>query len=464
MDNREVREVWDFCLQKIAERLDETTFRTWFRQIEPLSFDGEKLILCVPSDFFAEYLDSNFGGLLQEVFTLAFGKMIRLIYSFQNQVLSKDNVAGKPATIDAVSPDILQYAEIEKATADVSKTGWRPNLISHFYFENFSQGESNKVPLALAQAVCEKPGHPSMNPFFIFGPPGVGKTHLMNAIGWQIVKMHPEKRVLYISTSQFLDQFTAASRNHKVSDFMRFYQQVDVLLIDDIQGLAGKEKTQDAFFDIFNHLFNLQKQIVMTCDKAPSSLSGMHERLVSRIRGSLSTEITRPDTELRRTILENKMHKEGVQLSPEVIDYVVKYVDTNVREIHGTVLSLIFNATISGKEITLEYAKDVVKSTCGREEREVNMEHIQKIVCEQFEVKPQDIQSKSRRQDIVQARQLVMFFTKKYTSDSLSVIGESLGGRKHTTVMHACQVISDTISVNPKFASKVASIEHLLRA
>lgn len=463
MEQNNVIEVWDACLKRFEALIEPKAFGTWFLPIKPLRLDGASLTVQVPSAFFCEYIEAKFMAEIRLVLPEVLGKEAKLHYQAVVDSSSSNTSSGSISSTSSLKGEFSKSEAILEKEQKVLPNTWQTHLIPQLFFDKFCQGESNQVPVALAQTICESPGNPSMNPFFLYGPPGVGKTHLMNAIGWTIAQKYPEKRVLYISTSQFLDQFAAASRNHKVGDFMRYYQQVDVLLIDDIQGLAGKEKTQDAFFDIFNHLFNLQKQIVMTCDKAPSFLSGMHERLVSRIKGSLSTEISRPDPQLRRKILEYKMDIEGVSLSKEVLDFVVKHVDGNVRELHGVLTSLVFNAAVTGREISLPYAQEIVRQTVRIEDREVNIERIQKIVCDLLHVNLQDLQSKSRRQDIVQARHLVMFLSKKYTTDSLSAIGETLGGRSHATVLHGCQTVSNTISINPQFASTVANIESQLR-
>lgn len=316
------------------------------------------------------------------------------------------------------------------------------------------------VSYTLAKHISQKPGMLTYNPFFVYGAPGVGKTHLINAIGWEILKLHPEMRVLYISSDTFLQQFTSASCNHKTDDFTHFYQQVDVLLIDDIQGLIGKEKTQIAFFQIFNHLFQLGKQIVLSCDKPPVDLQGMHERLASRISGSCTTQIDRPDEELRRNVLHQKMERESVRLSEDVVNYIAKSVTGNLRTLEGTISTLLAHSVARGvKEINLKFAREIISLNVRIDEPDLTLDRFVTLVSDRLGITIDEMRSKSRKQEIVMARQIVMYLTHKYTDEPLTAIGQMLGGRTHATVLHSCKVVEEQMEQNRLMKSTIRDIE-----
>lgn len=450
-------EVWSAALLLFKQRLEERSFNTWFRPIVPVSCVGSTLTIRVPSNFFIEYIEKNYSYLFAEVLTRLLGSGARLKYIAP--IDSSTPLAGAGSMTTLSRSDAGGNLNVELAPTQ-NTIGWKHNLIENFTFDTFIESDSNKVSRTLACHISEKPGMNTYNPFFVYGAPGVGKTHLINAIGWEIVRKRPEMKVLYISSDTFLQQFTSASCNRKTDDFTRFYRQVDVLLIDDIQGLIGKEKTQVAFFQIFNHLFQLGKQIVLSCDKPPVDLQGLHERLASRISGSCTTQIDRPDEELRRNVLHQKMEQESVKLSEDVVNYIVKSVTGNLRTLEGTISTLLAHSVARGvREIDLKFAHEIISLNVRIDEPELTLERFMELVSKQLDITPEEMRSKSRKQEIVMARQIVMYLTHKYTDEPLTAIGEMLGGRTHATVLHSCNVVEDQVENNRLMKSTIEEVE-----
>ena len=313
-------------------------------------------------------------------------------------------------------------------------------------------------------AVSNDPGKTTFNPLFIYGPSGVGKTHLCHAIGQRIRQMHPEKRVLYVSAHRFRIQYTDAVIKNTSNDFLNFYQSLDVLILDDIHELVGLNKTQMAFFHIFNNLHQLGKQLVLTADKAPVDMQGLEERLITRLKWGLTAELGRPDAELRRTILRNKIEAEGLVLSDEVFNYIVDHVTENIRDLEGVLVSLMANSLINNSPVDMALAQRVVGQTVRVENKELSIEKIQEKVCRFFNLEESLVQTPSRKREIVQARQITMFLAKKYTSASFSRIGKVVGGKDHATVLHACKTVKDQMDINKNFRSTVEAIEETLRS
>lgn len=450
-------EIWSAALSLFKQRLEEKAFNTWFLPIEPISCIDSTLTIRVPSNFFIEYIEKNFSHIFADVLTRIMGPAARLRYIAPiDSSVRRDN-SGSITTLS--HPENAGRTEVQPSVK-TNTIGWKHNLIENFTFDTFIESASNMVSYALAKHISQKPGMLTYNPFFVYGAPGVGKTHLINAIGWEILKLHPEMRVLYISSDTFLQQFTSASCNHKTDDFTHFYQQVDVLLIDDIQGLIGKEKTQIAFFQIFNHLFQLGKQIVLSCDKPPVDLQGMHERLASRISGSCTTQIDRPDEELRRNVLHQKMERESVRLSEDVVNYIAKSVTGNLRTLEGTISTLLAHSVARGvKEINLKFAREIISLNVRIDEPDLTLDRFVTLVSDRLGITIDEMRSKSRKQEIVMARQIVMYLTHKYTDEPLTAIGQMLGGRTHATVLHSCKVVEEQMEQNRLMKSTIRDIE-----
>jgi chromosomal replication initiator protein len=308
-------------------------------------------------------------------------------------------------------------------------------------------------------AVANKPGGTSFNPLLIYGGTGLGKTHLSHAIGIEIKNTHPNKTVLYVPSDKFMNQFVDAVKNNSTNDFIHFYQMIDVLIIDDIQFFAGKERTQDVFFHIFNHLHQNNKQIILTSDKPPVDLQGMEQRLLSRFKWGLSADLQTPDLETRIAILKNKMYLDGIELPNEIVEYVAMSITTNIRELEGAYISIIAQSSLNKKPITLELAKQMVDKFVKNTVHEISIDYIQKVVCDYFDLPLDVLKSKTRKREVVQARQLAMYFSKNMTKSSLSNIGIHCGGKDHATVLHACRTVNNLMETDKKFKTYVSDIQ-----
>ena len=331
-------------------------------------------------------------------------------------------------------------------------------LNPNYTFENFLEGDSNRLARNAGIAVSNKPGGTSFNPLLIFGGVGLGKTHLAHSIGIDIKEKYPERTVLYITAEKFTQQYIEAIKKNNRNDFIHFYQIIDVLIVDDVQFLSGKSGTQDVFFHIFNHLHQNGKQVILTSDKAPVDMQDIELRLLSRFKWGLSAELQNPDFETRVSILNNKLYRDGVTMSEEVIDYVAKNIKTNVRELEGAIISLTAQASFNRKEITISLAKEIVEKFVKNTKREVSIDYIQKTVSDYFQMEVSTLQSKTRKRHIVQARQLAMFFAKKFTKASLASIGSQIGKRDHATVLHACKTVDNLSSTDKQFRKYVEDL------
>jgi len=331
-------------------------------------------------------------------------------------------------------------------------------LNPNYNFENFLEGDSNRLARSAGMAVANKPGGTSFNPLLVFGGVGLGKTHLAHAIGVEIKDKYPERTVLYISAEKFTQQYIESVKKNTRNDFIHFYQLIDVLIIDDVQFLSGKSGTQDVFFHIFNHLHQNGKQVILTSDKAPVDMQDIEQRLLSRFKWGLSAELQSPDYETRISILKNKLYRDGVEMPDDIIDYVAKHIKTNIRELEGAVISLIAQSSFNKKEVTLELAQQVVEKFVKNTKREVSIDYIQKVVSDYFEMDVATLQSKTRKRHIVQARQLAMFFAKKFTKASLASIGSQIGKRDHATVLHACKTVDNLAETDKQFRKYIEDL------
>jgi chromosomal replication initiator protein len=340
----------------------------------------------------------------------------------------------------------------------IKKVNIDANLNPSLTFENFIEGDCNRLARSAGLAVATKPGGTSFNPLMIFSETGLGKTHLVHAIGNMIKQNNKNKIVLYVPVEKFTNQFVDSVRNNSNQDFLNYYQQVDVLIIDDVQFLENKQKTQEIFFSIFNHLHQLGKQIILTSDRAPKDLKGMDERLLSRFKWGLSADLQTPDFETRLAILEHMMYNDGINLNHEVVEYVAHNINNNIRELQGALVSLLAQASLNRKEVNLDLAKQILKNFVKNNTREISIEYIQKLVCDYFTIPVEQVKSKTRKREIVQARQISMYYAKDLTKSSLKTIGMHFGGRDHSTVIHACQTVNDLMETDKKFKSDIEEI------
>ncbi len=459
--------LWNSCLNIIKDNVSDNVFSTWFKPIIPLKYDGYDFTIQVPSQFFYEYLEEKYADLLHASLTRAIGK--KTILNYRVIVDTSSNGNGH-TTLQSEHPTLHNgtiQKNLNKAPGGLTSLStiqeWNPNLNMRHSFGNFFEGTSNKLARTIGNAVAENPGKTTFNPLFIHGGSGVGKTHLCHAIGMKINELFPQKKVLYISSHLFQVQFTDASRNNTSNDFINFYQGVDVLIIDDIQELAGKEKTQNAYFHIFNHLHLLGKQIILTSDKAPVELQGLEDRLISRLKWGMTAELNKPDIDLRKKILTNKIKQDGLNISTEIIDYIAENVTDHVRDLEGIITSLVAYSLVYNREVDLDLAKRVMSQTVKLEKKQITVDKIQNIVSDYFKIDLDTIHSKSRKREIVQARQVTMFLSKKYTDHSYSHIGNLIGKRDHATVLHACKTVQDSLDIDKSFRLKMKDIEDLLQ-
>ena len=453
-------EKWGQCLAIIKDNIGEQAYKSWFAPITVYGFEENTLTLGVPSSFFCEYLEKHYLDLIEKVLMRVFGAGIKLMYHV--------GIVKEPsASIDISAKQQRSGVRFSKNIPDIFKQNvyedLDPQLNSNYTFENFYPGVSNMLARTAGLTISQAPGKTAFNPLFIHGESGVGKTHLMQAIGRQIKECNPKSRVLYISSHLFQLQFVNATRSNTVPDFINFYQSIDVLLIDDIQDLADKTQTQNTFFHIFNHLHQNSKQLILSADRPPVSLGGILPRLISRFKWGLLAEVERPDYELRYNILKNKIKHDGLPISDEVIEFVARNVSDNVRDLEGVLASLMFRATALNREISLDLAEKVLSTSVNIEKKQITIELIQEKVCDYYNMDVKLLQAKTRKREIVQARQISMYLAKKYTDCSLAKIGSMLGKKDHATVLHACKTISDLMEIDKTIKSNVDEIESMLR-
>ena len=455
--------LWDRCLAIIQDNVSEEIYKSWFAPIVPLSYLNDVLTLQVPSNYFIEQIEEKYLGLLQPTLLRVFGPKIQLVYNVKV-------IAQPTVTVDypvAKKPVFVSKQEDSTPIADPFRQrtyeDLDPQLNPQYTFESYYPGHSNMLARTAAETIAEKPGHNPFNPFFLFGESGVGKTHLIQAIGIKIKESNPAARVLYLSSHVFQTQYTTAVRNNKVNDFISFYQSIDVLLMDDIQEFANKIHTQNTFFHIFNHLHQNNKQLVLTCDRPPVELEGMEPRLLTRFKWGLTAEVERPDYLLRRSILENKVRRDGLEIAPEVIDHIARNVTDNVRDLEGIIVSLMAHSAAFDREITIELADRVLAASVRMVKKQITLETIKEAVCGFYGMDAARLVVRSRKREIVLARQISMYLAKKYTSLSLAGIGDALGKKDHATVLHACKTIAEQIGVDKALHADMEEIEMLIQ-
>ena len=467
---KNVEKVWSNCLNIIKNIVEWQHFKTWFEPIEPVSLKGSVLVIQVPSQFFYEYLEEHYVNLLSKTLKREMGKEARLEYRI---MVDSGNSRNKPVTMDVAGQGFKAYSNNEMDFPLVINTPVRnpfvipglkkmqidPQLNASYTFDSFVEGDCNRVARRAGKTVAEKPGANSFNPLVIYGGVGLGKTHLAQAIGNEVKRSHPNKVVLYVSAEKFINQFMDHSRNNAINDFIHFYQLIDVLIVDDVHFFAKAEKTQDAFFAIFNHLHQSQKQLVLTSDKSPKDLEGLNERLLSRFRWGLSADLQVPEYETRVEILELKMKKNGLEMPKEVVKYIAYNISNNVRELEGALISLLAQSSLNRREIDLDLAKKVLRNFVKSSSKEITIDTIQKMVCEYFDVAYDKLLQKTRKREIVQARQITMYLAKAFTKNSLKTIGEHFGGRDHTTVIHSCQTVKDLMDTDGVFRENVLELQ-----
>ena len=456
-------QTWERCLTFIKDQISSLSYKTWFQPIVPIRLNEKDLTVQVPSQFFYDWLEEHYNTLIRNAITNVIGESGRLFYF----VASEEPISTQSA---------LSEHETVSVATDSSRTPFAPhsvfrtenlqsvrnNLNPRYLFDNFIKGDCNQLARAAAMAVANNPGGTSFNPLVFYGGTGLGKTHLMHALGNHAAVNGKAKRIAYISSEKFTVDFIESVQGDKVTEFSSFYRSMDLLIVDDIQFFAGKEKTQDNFFHTFNALYQLGKQIVLSSDVPPKELHGLDERLISRFQCGLTADVQPPDLETRIAILQKKSEENTLELPPNVIDFIAANVTKNIRELEGCLISILARASLENREIGIDLAKDVLRVVVNDIHTPINIEQIQKIVCEYFNIPIDILRAKTRRQEIVVARQIAMYLAKDMTNSSLKTIGIHFGGRDHSTVIHACQAVEESLKTDTKYKQYIDQIRRTI--
>ena len=465
--NNSHQALWDNCLSLIQANVTEQQFKTWFAPLvfESYSETQRELLVQVPSMYVYEYLEQYYVGLLSKVLARVFGTDVRLSYRIVEVKAHAGSDRDVTTDVESDGPTL----EVEATTrANQSPTTLdavipqqlNPQLDPKKTFQNFIEGDSNKLPRTVGLSIAEHPGKSTFNPFFIFGPSGCGKTHLINAIGVRCKETYPQKRVLYVSARLFQVQFTDSVRHNTTNDFINFYQSIDVLIVDDIQEWMNSPKTLDTFFHIFNHLFRCGKQIILASDRPPVDLQGMKDRLLTRFACGLIAELEKPNIQLCIDILNHKCKRDGLKIPADVIQFIAETANGSVRDLEGVVNSLMAYSIVYNSNIDMRLAERVIKRAVKVDNHPLTIDDILEKVCRHYGVNQQHVFSKSRKRDYVQVRQISMYLAQKYTKMPASRIGQLIGNRDHSTVIHSCNTVEQRLKVDKSFSAELSSIEN----
>lgn len=458
--------VWDECLKMIQEVVPPSEFQQWFLPIAAYSLEHDRLTLEVPTPYFYEYIEEHYLDVLSKAISSVLGPDAMLDYYV---IVDKGNgITDEPLGMNIQKPlnaPPLKALSQPLVQEHIKGSQFAESTLKPSYtFENYVEGDCNRLARASGIAVGNKPGDNSMNPYFIYGGVGLGKTHLITAIGNQIRAHKASAQVIYLSAESFYRNFVEATKQNKTNEFVAFYKQIDCLIIDDIQFFAGKESTMMVFFDLFNHLHLNNKQIIISSDCPPSELKGMHERLQTRFKWGLTVDLHQPDFETRLAIISRKLSDHGITVSLDVVEYMAKAIETNIREIEGVVWSFVARGSFSRCNLDLNLAREIISRIVTKVETLVDVDDIQETVCDYFNVSVEDLKAKSRRKEIVVPRQIAMFIAREYTKNNLKQIGQAFGGRDHATVIHAVDSVKDLLNQDPSFKRSVEEITKRLQS
>ncbi|HEY9125246.1 MAG TPA: chromosomal replication initiator protein DnaA [Bacteroidales bacterium] len=474
MEQNSCQTLWSNCLKVIKDNVSENSFKTWFEPIIPVKLEKNILTIQVPSTFFYEYLEEKYIDILKKTLRRELGNDAMLEY---NIVMDNDSEENKPYTVKypGRSASVAKNKPVNMPLSEeqpvmnpfvlpgIKKLNIDPRLNPNYSFSNFIEGECNRLARSAGSAVADHPGGTAFNPLMIFGDSGLGKTHLVHAIGLATKEKFPEKNVLYVNAHIFQTQFAEATRNNNRNNFLYYYQMIDMLIIDDVHEFCGKEKTQDIFFHIFNHLHQSGKQLILTSDKAPADLQGMEQRLLSRFKWGLAADLKAPDFETRVAILRNKCYMDGIQVSDDVLEYIAANITSSIRELEGALISTLAQA-LNHKTISIEVAKEVVDKISRNVKKEITIDYISKVVCNYFNITPDQLSVNTRKREIVLARQVAMYFSKLLTKSSLTTIGTNIGKKDHATVLHAYKTVLNLRDTDKMFKRQLEDIERKLKA
>ena len=460
--NNSHKALWDECLRLIQANVSEQQFKTWFAPIvfESYSENEHTLLVQVPSPYVYEYMEQYYVGLLSKVLARVFGTSVKLNYRIVT-VKAQHNVT---TTVESEGPSVIQQQQgTNKAptTLDAATPQQlNPQLDAKKTFQNFIEGDSNKLPRTVGLNIAEHPGKTTFNPFFIYGPSGCGKTHLINAIGVRCKEIYPAKRVLYVSARLFQVQFTDSVRHNTTNDFINFYQSIDVLIVDDIQEWMNSPKTLDTFFHIFDHLFRIGKQIILASDRPPVDLQGVKDRLLTRFACGLIAELEKPNMQLCVDILNAKCRRDGLKIPADVIQYIAETANGSVRDLEGVINSLIAYSIVYNTNVDMRLAERIIKRAVKVDNHPLTVDDILEKVCRHYNVDLHQVSSRSRKREIVQVRQVSMYLAQKYTKMPAGRIGQLIGNRDHSTVIHSCNTIEQRLKIDAAFSAELSSIEN----
>lgn len=454
-------QLWESCLAFIRDNVSPQQFSVWFEPVTSMSFENGELRLYAPSSFFVEQLEEKYLDLLEKAIVKVYGPGVSLIYCYN--AIQNEPASGVQVRSAEYSPIIKDAAPAANPFIAEQPQRFDPQLHPRYNFENYCTGASNQVARTIAESIADNPANKTFNPLFIFGPTGVGKTHLIQAVGIRIKERNPQARVLYVTARLFQQQYTAANHKGQINNFFHFYQGIDTLIVDDVQDLAGatKRETQNTFFHIFNQLHQNNRQIILSSDCAPSEMEGFEARLLSRFKWGASAQLDKPDAELRRRVLLKKAQQDGLDLPADVIDYIADNVTDSIRELEGVMVSLVAHATVLNTDITLELARPVVANAIRIRRSQVNFEMITQAVSAYYKIEPDTLFTKSRKREISDARQMVMYLAKHLTGMSSNNIGSRLG-RTHATVLYACHTIEERLPMDKDLRTATDEIRQMI--
>jgi len=462
------QQIWSNCLRVIKDNLKTETYQAFFEPIIPISVKQNVLTLEVPTPFFYEYIEEHFVDLLKKTIRKELGPDAKLEYSIPVGKNSGNHhntvIPGSNRTRNLENAPIQRPVETSIRNPFIvpglKKLDIPSQLNFEYSFSNFVEGECNRLARHAGWAVAEKPGGTAFNPLFLYGESGLGKTHLAQAIGIRVKEQMPNKTVLYVNATKFTTQYTDAYLKNEINNFLHFYQCIDVLIIDDVQEFVSKKSTQNTFFEIFNHLHQGGKQLILTSDKPPVELQGIiNERLLSRFKWGLSTELQAPGYKTRLEILKHRAYRDGIELTDDVLEFVAKNIVNNVRELEGALIGLLAQATLNKKAITLELAESTVEKLIKHTKRELSVDYILQVVSDYFRTDVKNVLSNSRKREVVQVRQVAMYFARQMTKTSCKGIGAQLGKKDHATVLHACRTVNDLMSIDRRFKIQMQELE-----
>ena len=462
MQTERYTQVWQDCLDRLRLNITEEEFVKWFKPIWPIGFDGSNLRLRVPNESFVASIEKRYLHYLRPIISELYGADTQLHYAVPRKATQQPTETSNSAVPQFAKPTDTANIHNPFVIPGLRRIMFDPQLNPNYTFDNHIEGECNRLARSAGMSIAVSPGNNAFNPLYIYGDSGLGKTHIVQAIGHEVRQRHPELQVLYVSMNKFQAQFQTAYKNGEITDFIHFYQMVDVLIIDDIQELTGKTGTQNAFFNIFNHLQLAGKQLILTSDKPPVELKDIEQRLLTRFKWGLSAFLNVPDYETKLKIIRAKAQRLGANIPEEVVAYLADNISANIREIEGALRSLKANADFMGRRISTSLAKDVLKAYVQVTQKEISVARIAEIVCQYYDIDEQSLNSSKRTRELAQARQVAMYLAKQHTKSPLTVIGSSIGGRNHATVLHSCKAVADMMDTDKSFKAQIEEIEKLV--